>query len=278
MKAWFGYGLHLIADTRHEIPVAFEVTRASASEPVVLSGMIRGLFARDRELAERRADFGADKGVDGGPLKKALWDDHGIRPPIDTREMWREEKKMPDYDPSRPIPRPPYPDRVDTVMHSEKGGVVCRCPATGEERPMAFQSFEADRGTLKYRCPAAAYDLDCGDREACYANAGCEAGDYGRVVRIDLKSHDRRIFTPTPRGGPSWRRGHIRRNALERINARLDGSFGFGRHHIRGLAAMKTRVGLALAIMMAPAVGHVLEGRPGQMRSLVRPVPFRDTG
>ncbi len=41
---------------------------------------------------------------------------------------------------------------------------------------------------------------------------------------------------------------------------------------------MTTRVGLALAILMALALGHVREGRPGQMRSLVGAVPFRDTG
>ncbi len=62
------------------------------------------------------------------------------------------------------------------------------------------------------------------------------------------------------------------------INSRLDGIFGFERHYIRGLAAMRTRVGLALALVMALALGHVLEGRPGQMRSLVSPVPFHDTG
>lgn len=131
---------------------------------------------------------------------------------------------------------------------------------------------------MKYRCPTAAYDLTCKGRSACYRNAGCQAGDYGRVVRIDLKTADRRIFTPTPHGSPSWRRGYARRNALERINARLDNSFGFERHYIRGQAAMTTRVGLALAILMALALGHVREGRPGQMRSLVGAVPFRDTG
>ena len=97
-------------------------------------------------------------------------------------------------------------------------------------------------------------------------------------MRIDLKTANRRIFTPTPHGSPSWHRGYKRRNALERINAHLDNSFGFERHYIRGQAAMTVRVGLALAILMALALGHVLEGRPGQMRSLVGPVPFRDTG
>ena len=278
VKSWFGCRLHLIADTEYEIPVAFEVRKASAAESPVLSRMVRELFARDRALEARCADFSADRGLDGGPLKALLWDGHRIRPLIDTRRTWREEKAEPGYDPSRPILRPLYPERVDTVAHSEKGEVICRCPRTGEERPMAFQGFEADRNTLKYRCPAAAYDLRCKGRTVCHKQAGSKAGDYGRVVRIDLDKVDRRVFTPTPHGSPSWRRGYKRRAALERINARLDNDFGFERHYIRGHAAMKTRVGLALAIMMALALGHVKEGRPDRMRSLVGEVPYLDTG
>jgi hypothetical protein len=36
---------------------------------------------------------------------------------------------------------------------------------------------------------------------------------------------------------------------------------------------MQTRVGLALAVMMAMALGHVNAGRLEQMRSLVQPIP-----
>jgi hypothetical protein len=35
---------------------------------------------------------------------------------------------------------------------------------------------------------------------------------------------------------------------------------------------MQTRVGLALAVMMAMALGHLRAGRIEQMRSLVRPI------
>jgi hypothetical protein len=44
-------------------------------------------------------------------------------------------------------------------------------------------------------------------------------------------------------------------------------------HFIRGIAKMTTRVGLAIAVMMAMALGHVQQGRPEQMRSLVQPIP-----
>jgi hypothetical protein len=36
---------------------------------------------------------------------------------------------------------------------------------------------------------------------------------------------------------------------------------------------MTSRVGLAVAVMLAMALGHVRQGRPGQMRSLVQPIP-----
>ena len=271
VKTWFGYGLHLVADVEHELPVWFEVTRASRSEAKVLDAGVDGLFGAEPELAARCGDFCADRGLDAGPLKRKLWDVHGVRPLIDVRELWREEKEMPDYDPAKPILRSLSARGDGNVLHSEKGEVLCRCPATGEERPMAFQGFEADRGTLKYRCPAAAYGLQCKGRRACLRDAGSKAGDYGRVVRVELAAHDRRMFTPTPWGSPSWKRGYARRGALERINARLDNSFGFERHFVRGRAKMKARLGLALAVMMALALGSVAAGRPERMRSLVDP-------
>jgi hypothetical protein len=91
-------------------------------------------------------------------------------------------------------------------------------------------------------------------------------------VHIKLDAHDRRIFVPTPHGSPSWQRGYNRRSALERINNRIDRHFGFEQHFIRGIAKVTTRVGLAIAVMMAMALGHIRAGRPEQMRSLVRPI------
>ena len=43
------------------------------------------------------------------------------------------------------------------------------------------------------------------------------------------------------------RRGYNRRGALERINARLDGSFRYENHFVRGRRKMQMRLGLALA-------------------------------
>ena len=278
IRRWFGYRIHLIADTRYEIPVAWRVTRASRSEVKELEAMSEALFREAPKLAKRCQDFSADRGLDSGPLKETLWDDYGIRPLIEPRELWKEEKKEPGHDPSEAITRPLYPDRADTIVHTEKGEVCCVCPETGEQRPLAFQGFEAKRGTLKYRCPAAAYGFTCAGQPRCYRAAGTQAGAYGRIVRIALADQDRRIFTPTPHSSPSWKRGYRRRSALERIYSRLDNDFGFERHFLRGRSRVRARVGLALTVMMALALAQARAGRRQRMRSLVGAVPFADTG
>ena len=41
---------------------------------------------------------------------------------------------------------------------------------------------------------------------------------------------------------------------------------------------MRTRIGVAITVMMALALGHVRAGRPESMRSLFAAVPWADTG
>jgi len=139
---------------------------------------------------------------------------------------------------------------------------------------MAFYGFEADRNTLKYRCPAAVNGFECKGCGECSALGNVNSQGYGRVVRINITKGDRRIFTSIPYGSPSWDRAYNRRPSLEKINSRLDNDFGFEKHYIRGKAKMQMRVGLAAAVMMAMALGHVREGRIEQMRSLVRSIPL----
>ena len=56
----------------------------------------------------------------------------------------------------------------------------------------------------------------------------CGQGDFGRVVRIS-RSVDRRVFTPRARPSYGWERLYKKRTSVERVNSRLDVSFGFER-------------------------------------------------
>ncbi len=265
---WFGYQLHLICDTTLEIPVAFEVLPASTSEVTRLVPMVEELLVAHPEIVERCDDLPADRGLDSAKVNGALWDECRIKPVIDTRRLWKDEKKEQGFDPTREITRALDPDRADTVVYTERGQLLCVCPATGTQRRMAFWGFEEDRDTLHWRCPAAACAFECKGRRECERAALGHETSFGRVVRVKLDL-DRRIFTPIPRDSPSWKRLYARRTSIERVNARLDQVFGFERHTIRGLTKMRLRVGLSLAVMLALAVGSIAQKKPELMRLLV---------
>ena len=266
---WFGYQLHLIIDARHELPVAYEVLPANASEVTRILPMVETLAKQQPKVARRCRTLAADRGLDSGEVNHALWKEYGIKPVIDTRKLWRDEKQEPGFDSSREITRLLDPSRADTVVHTERGEVRCVCPVTGMERAMAFCGFEADRGTLRYRCPAAANKgATCAGRATCERAACGRETAFGRVVRVPL-STDWRIFTPIPRDSPTWVRLYRQRTAVERVNARIDQVFGFERHTIRRLAKMRARMGLALVVMLTLAVAAIASNRSDLTRSLV---------
>jgi len=114
--------------------------------------------------------------------------------------------------------------------------------------------------TLKYRCPARHYGYACEGQDGC---------PVGKAVRIPLET-DRRVFTPLARSSLKWERCYDKRTAVERVNSRLDTSFGFEKHTIRGLTKMDTRCCLALVVMLAMAVGRIKANQAEKMRSLVQ--------
>ena len=273
ITSWFGCKLRPIADTQHELPVAFSLEKASAAEQPILLRDLTALLRDEPALAARCREFSADRGCGQEELKRMLREDHAIRPPVDIRMLWREDWDALPRKEGEPRRRPLDPDRVDNVLHTEQGRVSCRCPATGTMRDMAFHGFDAKRNALKHLCPAAAHGLTCEGRAQCCASAGSDPRKLGPSRRIRLNQANRRILPPTPHGAGGWRRGYAKRSALERINARLDDGHRFGIHTIRGKAKMTARVGLALGVMMALALGSVKADARRRMRSLVRAPP-----
>ena len=263
---WFGYKLHLLVDSIYELPLSFTVTKASASDTPELLPRVEELEEKHANVAERADELAADKAYDSGDIKAKLYDDHGIKPVIDHRELWKEQPGK---------PRVLFGDRVDVVLYDEKGKIYCQPPTerrgADEAREMAFVGLEKDRMALKYRCPAAFYGFECQGRAECEKLAPTGVGEFGRTVRVPLDM-DRRIFTPIARPTPKWERAYDRRTAVERVNSRIDRVLGFEQHFIRGKAKMEARVTLALVVLLAMALGRIRAKQPELMRSLTAPV------
>ncbi|MCF7949900.1 MAG: transposase [Spirochaetia bacterium] len=249
VKRWFGFTVHVIADTDYELPVAFSLTRASRNEMPVMRKLIRALEQHRPHILERAELFSADRGYDDGKLIEQLWRVHHIKPVIDIRNLWRdgEETKL-------------LPGR-ENVLYDYRGTVSCMCLETGKQRQMAYRGFEESRGALKYGCPAAHYGYECEGSQKC---------PLASSIRIPL-STDWRVFTPLARSSYKWKREYNKRTALERINSRLDTSFGFELHTTRGEDKMAINLTIAFSVMLAVALGRVRENNPKAIRSLVKP-------
>lgn len=246
---WFGYKLHLIVDANYELPVAFSVTKASEADINEAHRMIDKLDAQRPEILESCETMEADRGYDDSKLLVKLYDEYEIKPVIDIRNMW----KGPDG--TRML------EEYENVVYNYKGNVYCYCLETGKKREMACGGFEKDRKTLKKLCPAKQYGLECECTDKCCVKHG---------IRISIET-DRRIFTPIDRASYKWERYYNKRTSVERVNSRLDESFGFEKHYIRGKTKMTVRCGIALCVMLAMAVGRIKEKQQDKIRSLVKP-------
>lgn len=246
--SWFGYKLHLIVDATYELPVAFEVTKASASDVVEGRKLVKKLAKEQPGIIEACEDLEGDRGYDDTKLITELWDEYKIKPVIDIRNMWKdgEETKV--------------LEGWDNITYNYKGNVYCHCKETGTVREMCVGGFEEKRNALKKVCPVERYGIECKSYNKCPVNYS---------IRIDLET-DRRIFTPVDRASNKWQRLYNKRTTVERVNSRLDVSFGFERHYIRGIQKMKFRSGIALCVMLAMAVGRIKENQMEHLRSLVK--------
>ena len=148
----------------------------------------------------------------------------------------------------------------ENAAYNYKGNVYCYCLETGEKREMGVGGFEEDRNTLKKLCPAKQYGIECKCMDKCPIKQG---------IRIKLEE-DRRIFTPIDRASYKFERYYDKRTSVERVNSRLDESFGFEKHYIRGKRKMAVKCGIALCVMLAMAVGRIKEKQADKMRSLVK--------
>lgn len=250
VKSWFGFRLHLIVDANYELPVAYKLTKASLNEQPVMRELFNDLAVSHPGLVDKCEHALGDKGYDGTDTITQLWYEHKIKPIIDIKNMWKDGEST----------RTLVTKDIENVTYDFQGTVYCHCPNSGEVRKMAYGGFEEKRDCMKFLCPAMHYGIECKGSASCPVRKG---------LRIPLKE-DHRIFTPVARSSYKWKRLYNKRSSVERVNSRLDVSFGFERHFIRGLKKMRLCCGLSLCIMIAMGLGRVRQNQFDLIRSLVK--------
>jgi hypothetical protein len=239
-----------VVDTTYELPIAFIVTKASEAEQPVALKLLDQLEEKQPLILETGEYFMADRGYDDGKLYRRLWDNHGIKPVIGIRNLWKAPEG---HDGTCAV------GSLEGVAYNFEGHVYCY-NVHGQRKKMAHAGFEKDRNALKYRCPSLHYGQHCAGRSQCRIASS---------VRIPIEQ-DRRVFGPVARDSYKWKDLYRRCTAAERVYSRLDVSFGFENHTTRGLKKMQLRVGMAYMAMLAIALGRIKENQAEDMRSLVK--------
>ena len=222
-KKWFGFRLHLLSDATYELPVDYEVTKASNSELKETEKLLDNIKEKYPEKLEKCRYFLADKGYDSTELIEWLTTE-GISPVIDIRNMWqRDETKQ---------------FKATNIVYNYKGKVYY-ITDSGKEIELLYKGYDKSRDSQRYGFHPKYEDK--------------------RVFRIPLKT-DPRIFTKVARNSKKWRRLYKKRTSIERVNGRIDRDFQFEKHTIRGLKKMKMFLTVTFIIQLTLAKAKIESG------------------
>ena len=90
IKKWFGFRIHLIVDADYELPVAYELTKASTGEQPIMRDLFSDLNKKQPQIIENCKHAMGDKGYNGSLLITKLWDEYQIKPIIDIKNMRKD--------------------------------------------------------------------------------------------------------------------------------------------------------------------------------------------
>jgi hypothetical protein len=269
---WFGYKLHLLVDVKHEVALAYHITDTKAGDNERIPELVEQ--AKKNLPSERIKTLAYDKAADDGAVHEFLHEEK-IAPVIENRTFKLEE------------PEKVFGGRTPlNIVYDQAGTVFCydRVSETPVRHPMAYIGHEAERGTLKYRCPARHHGFDCPSDAACNGDR-----DYGLTVRVKQEI-DLRRFPSIPRATKQFERLYDGRTAVERVNGRLKIFWGIDDGQVYGARRFHGHVGAVMVVHLAFATllaqTERREGTYGKMklspiakalRELIRtPAPIED--
>jgi hypothetical protein len=242
----FGFKMHVLVDTKYGLPVAFIDSGANGNDTVWGKKLLEDIEKQRPHILEVCEYLMADRGYDDTEL--ILWlKERGIKAIIDKRDMWKTETEK------------PLPGHEGIFYYNEHGEVFCYAEESGERHMLRPAGYDKERDALRKKCPVSHYGATCREADTC---------TYCKNVRIPLAT-DPRIFTQVDRQSYMWKRLYAARTSVERVNSRLDVSFGFEIRRVRGMKKMDLFTALVFTVMDTLAVASVLAKKPERMRSLV---------
>ena len=224
---YFGFRIHLLVDTRYEMPLMFWVTPASDGERTIAKVMMDEM---PDWLKERAKFLMADRGYDGRPLQEKI-ESKGIIPIIDICNRWKNGEKTKQY--------------KDTDFVYTYRGEVYYIGDSGKSYRAYYKGYHKASDSLRYET---------------------HRKDGGGINKISIKREtDPRIFNLVARDSKKFKRYYKQRTSVERVNGRIDRDYLFENHTIRGLEKMNLRVSMCFITMLARKKAEIRAGKIDQV-------------
>ena len=241
---WFGYKLHLLVDIRQEVALAYRITEPAVGDHEMIEPLVGQ--ARANLPAGRIASLAYDKAADDEAVHRLLHT-AGIKPVIENRALWNGESEK----------VLPGPTGRSNLVYDESGTIHCydKVSTPIVRHRMAYVGHEAQRGTLKYRCPARHEGWSCPSDARCNGTRR-----YGLVARIQSEL-DLRRFPPIPRATKQFERLYNGRTAVERVHARLKLYWGADDGNVVGARRFHAMAGVVMLVHLALATTLARTGR-----------------
>lgn len=217
---FYGYKVHLMVDTKSQLPIAIEVTAGNESDSTHLKNLTEQVknFHPYMEITTTALDAGYD-----GHLNYQLLSELNINPIIALNERTKT-----------------YPLLTGELHISQDGKI--QGPANCD---LVYWGYCKSRNRHKFRCPAVL------GKCTCLFLTACSDSKYGRTFYIH-PTDDLRLVGRIPRGTSTWKKLYDLRTSAERTNSELKNSHRLADLRFRTLPKVKTHVYLS-------AIGQILK-------------------
>jgi len=235
---WFGYKLHLVVDTKYELPIAWVLSTAKDNDAPHFPAVWELAKENVPDLLKRAKSNALDKGYDEEAVHQQLWSDR-VEPIVAIRDQTEEENQ-------------------DLLPENQQ-----RCP---DNRPLRFDGLERGRVALRYDRPK-----DC-PKESGKGHCALLLHCSQKLVRVKLDEKALRHLGPVPRESKKFARLYRGRTSGERVNGRLKASWGLDCIRRRGLKRVEVWAQLALLCMNGFALAMAEAGRISEVRKTVHSI------
>ena len=162
-KTYFGFRYHLLADVNYELPIDYNVEKASKGERKQLLEIVSRLPEKIREKIDTMS---ADKGYDDEKIIKQL-KEYKIKPVIDIQNHWRNGEETLQY-------------KGTNIVYTYNGEVFY-VDENGELIPMKYLGYDKIKNTLRYQYKEKVYSINIGYDERIFTPIARDSKKWKRI-------------------------------------------------------------------------------------------------